>query len=335
MTNGCHVATRVVRYFLGGLSLAASSVFAIASDGIVVIPGESAAYLYNPVGNELIEEISLRLVKEGGFTSYRIESEPSGFLCDESCEETVQRLPAGEVSLKIIGDKPFPLMRIPLTGIWKEGCEALGDERPVCKMNLNETNALVKVEVDPLVKPGTIMPMPGGEFEVMFITADTSRGYAVLALHQALSGGLTWLENFNSNKYSNLGIRSLTDGSANSAKLLGYGSNAAQYCADISQNLAGGWHVPARGELAPITTEALDKIPGLKKDSYIWTSTEYDFYKRDNNIVLKADALRNSSANISSGEYVYVYKLQKDGTWKEDTKYTNKYQVLCVSQWPL
>jgi len=74
------------------------------ADGIVVVPAKAAGYLYNPDANDSnIDEISLHLIKEGGFTNYRIESDPPGLLCDESCPETVQRLPAGKVTLIISG----------------------------------------------------------------------------------------------------------------------------------------------------------------------------------------------------------------------------------------
>jgi len=312
---------------------------AIASDGIVVIPGKNAVYLYNPANKEVSDDVSLHLVKEGNYINYRIESDPAGLLCDENCKETVQRLPSGEITLNIIGEKPFPLMKIPLRGIWTEGCNNPAEEAESCEMNLNEINSQVKVEVDPNVVAGTLIPMPGEGFEVMFISADTSRGYAVVALHHALGPKVTWLD-FDPSRRKNLGINSLLDGASNSAKMLTLDSAAAKYCAEIDKDLAGGWHLPASGEIAPITSEALNKIPGLDKKSYLWTSTEQHLYEGKQRrtslpyLELQISALKTDTAGIER-KTAYSYDQQADGSWKEDSGYTGKYQILCVAKVPL
>jgi len=296
----------------------------VMADGIVVVPAKAAGYLYNPDANESnVEEISLHLIKEGGFTNYRIESDPPGFLCDESCPETVQRLPAGKVVLTISGYKPFPLLKIPLRGQWTEGCDDLQNETNKCIMNLNETNARVKLEVDPNVQAGTIMPMPDGSMEVMFIKEDASRGYVLVAAHNHLGSGRTWLA-YNPDWTGKLGIGSRIDGKSNSARLINLNSEAARYCA----NLEGDWYLPASGELMPgLTTKALDKIPGIDKDNFLWTSTENGISGGSDKRVLQAHAINNSNASLATNRDVYNCTVATGNCTN-----VRRYQILCVTR---
>jgi len=316
------------------------------ADGIVVVPAKAAGYLYNPSGDyNNVEEISLHLIKEGGFTNYRIESDPPGFLCDESCPETVQRLPAGKVTLIINGYKPFPLLKIPLRGNWTEGCDDLQNETDKCIMNLNETNTQVKLSVDPNVVTGTTFALEEDGIEVMLIKADSSRGHAIVAAHNALGGGRTWLD-VDLNRLNNpkkFGITSPNDGPSNTAQLVNLRSEAASYCSQLYEN--SGWHLPARAELEPITQEALKKIPTIEvsgDNAYLWTSTEGNIESSSGGgrrgsgvatVAFQAMALSNSSATISSNRD--YFKCPTSATNPSECNNIRRYQVLCVKRLPL
>jgi|GEM_PF-1417107 len=319
------------------------------ADGIVVVPAKAAGYLYNPDANDSnVEEISLHLIKEGGFTNYRIESDPPGLLCDESCPETVQRLPAGKVVLTISGYKPFPLLKIPLRGQWTEGCDDLQNETDKCVMNLNETNARVTLSVDPNVVVGTTFALEDDGIEVMFIKADSSRGYAIVAAHNSLSSGKTWLD-VDFRRLSNpkkLGIVSPNDGLSNTQQLVNLNSEAATYCSNLHDN--SGWYLPARVEIEPITSNVLKKIPGIVTsgdNAYLWTSTENsagtttggkgggNCKKSAPCAVFSAMALNNSNATIYS-ERDY-FRCPKTATSPSQCDNIRRYQVLCVKRLPL
>jgi len=313
------------------------------ADGIVVVPAKAAGYLYNPDANDkTVDEISLHLIKEGGFTNYSIESDPPGFLCDENCPETVQRLPAGKVVLMISGYKPFPLLKIPLRGQWTEGCDDLQNETDKCIMNLNETNMQVKLSVDPNVVVGTTFSLEDDGMEVMFIKADSSRGYAIVAAHNALGGGKTWLD-VDINRLNNpkkIGSTSPNDGPSNTVQLVNLRSEAASYCSGLYDN--SGWHLPARAEIEPITTEALKKISNIDNDSYLWTSTEGNIEissgtgRRGSGTAttaFQAMALNNSNASIANNRD--YFRCPKSAFNPSECDNIRRYQVLCVKRLPL
>jgi len=315
------------------------------ADGIVVVPAKAAGYLYNPDANDNnVEEISLHLIKEGGFTNYSIESDPPGFLCDENCPETVQRLPAGKVVLIINGYKPFPLLKIPLRGQWTEGCDDLQNETDKCIMNLNETNTQVKLSVDPNVVVGTTFALEDDGMEVMFIKADSSRGYAIVAAHNALGSGKTWL-NVDISRLNNpkkFGISSPNDGPSNSAQLVNLRSEAASYCSGLYDN--SGWHLPARTEIEPITQEALKKIPAIdtSDNGYLWTSTEGNVESSSGagrggsgvaTVAFQAMALKNSNASIANNRD--YFRCPQTAINSSQCDNIRRYQVLCVKRLPL
>ncbi|KXU35357.1 hypothetical protein AXE65_06375 [Ventosimonas gracilis] len=300
-----------------------------------MVPAKAAGYLYNPDANDSnIDEISLHLIKEGGFTNYRIESDPPGLLCDESCPETVQRLPAGKVTLIISGNKPFPLLKIPLRGVWTEGCDDLKNETDKCVMNLNETNSRVTLEVDPNVQAGTIMPLPDGSMDVMFIYADSSRGHALVAAHTQLAKNRSWLDAdltrlSTRNKY---GINDPADGTSNSTKLVNLGSEAASYCHNLNSN--SGWYLPARKEIEPLTKQALDKIHGLESNgdsARLWTSTEANIgtNKGGKTVYFEAMSFNTANATIVSNSDYFRCPTDAASTSQCDIY---RYQVLCVKR---
>jgi len=304
------------------------------------VPGETKGYLYDASStpNNTVQEVSLAVTKAGHFREYRIESDPPGLVCDESCPATAQRLPMGSVTLRIVGKKPVSIVNIPLTGVWSEPCERTGVELDYCTFNLHALNARVNVEVNPDIKPGMTMPLPDGG-EAMIVNIDTRDGYVLVANHLRLGSGKIWLP-FNKNWTSRLHINSPTDGRINTGKLLELGANrltAAAYCNAMDK----GWYLPAENELKLLTMDALRKIPGLAEDSYLWSSTENSLTKGNSRrgsskpyLELQAKALSTSSANISS-RTAYLYDQEADGSWTESKSYTRKYQVLCFRRLPL
>jgi len=304
------------------------------ADGIVVVPAKNAGYLYNPSGDyNNVEEISLHLIKEGGFTNYSIESDPPGFLCDESCPETVQRLPSGRVTLLIKGNKPFPLLKIPLRGQWTEGCDDSTSETDKCIMNLNETNSRVTLTVDPNVVAGTLLTDPSDDKrEVMFIKADSARGYAIVAAHRALGKNKTWfhvdLSRISSKQ--KLGAVNPSDGTGNTERLAGFGAEAASYCKNLYDS--SGWYLPARAELEPINRDALKKIIGLDNNDRLWTSTESSIGTHRGRVYFEAMTLNVSSANISNNSDYLT--CPPDATSASQCN-NYRYQTLCVKRLPL
>jgi len=306
------------------------------ADGIVVVEGKPSGYIHNPTSEQqnAAEEISLHLIKEGGFIDYSIESDPPGLLCDEGCEETVQRLPSGTVSLKISGNKPFPLLEIPLRGIWKEGCDGnTTSETEHCIMRLNQNNAKVIVEVNPNVEAGTLFPLPGTNTEVMLIAIDIAHGYLVVAAHEKVSSSLTWLDFDPSDptKHKNININSW-DGAANSAKLLALDSAAARYCNDLGSQISGKWHLPSKVELLPLTQEALKKIPSIEPDNRFWSSTQ-NFFSDKDHYRLAVNARAHSSGDWDNERYVYTY--DKQTLQPKENNSIRRHQVLCVTHLPL
>jgi len=317
---------------------AASSVFFcfifasqdVLADGIV-----NAGFIYSPSAEELanrVEEISLHLVKEGGFSAYRVESDPPGLICDENCTEAVERLPAGSISLKIIGEKPFPLMKIPLRGKWTEGCDGAGDyEAESCVMNLHAGNSKVVVEADPKVQAGTLISHPSLG-EVMFISADMARGYAVVANHLALSPPLRFLA-FNPRdplRDAALKLKNW-DGSANTEQLARMHSEAAVYCKTVVAGPRGNWHLPSQTELAPMNADALKKIQGITQD-YLWTSTPTSFSAKKDTVELLVSALSTSSASMSTNRS--SYSCNKTTFECSENYEKRRYQALCVTRIP-
>jgi len=304
-----------------------------AADGITVVPGETNGYFYDVSSNQTDsgKEISLVVKKEGHFKEYTIESADGALRCDQQCPETSQRLPAGSVTLKIIGKKPVSFLDVPLTGKWSEPCSNTQTETDQCVFSLNEINGGVSVEVSPDIEVGTTLPLPEGG-EGLIVNVNTRDGYVLLAAHEQLGGARPWLP-FNKNHTSNLKISSPTDGRINTQKLLEIRprSQAASYC---SSSLEQTWYLPASGELAMLTPDALKKIPGLDENGYLWSSTEDEVVKgkrsqsKKTYLALYAKALRVDRASISN-QYVYVYDQEEDGSWTEDPSYTKKYQVLC------
>jgi len=309
------------------------------ADGIVKVPGETKGYLYDSASNPTSaeQEISLAVTKEGHFKEYRIESDPPGLICDETCPGTAQRLPVGSVTLRIIGKKPVSVVSIPLTGMWSEPCERTDAELDHCVFNLHALNAQVSVEVSPDVKPGMILPLPEGG-EGMIVNIDTRDGYILIANHKKLGLNKIWLP-FRASWTSRLHVNSPTDGRINTNKLLELTVSrltAAYYC----DKMEGDWYLPAEKELALLTTDALKKISGLVEDSYLWSSTEDNLVKGTTRrtskpyLELRAKALRNSNARIYN-QSAYSYDQESDGSWTEDKPYTHKYQALCFRRLPI
>jgi len=322
------------------LSLALFSLLAspAMADGVVVVQGKANGYLYDVSSNQTRagKEISLTVTKEGHFKEYLIESVDGAFRCDESCPEASQRVPAGSVTLRIVGKKPVSFLNIPLTGQWSSPCGNTQTETDECTFSLNELNARISVTVSPDVEPGMTFPLPEGGVG-MIVMIDTRDDYILMAYHEDLGPKRTWL-GFNLDWKSSLNINSQTDGRLNTEKLLEIKppSGAARYC-----NLMGNnWYLPAKKELELLTKDALKKIPDLDESSYLWSSTEdrlYESKQKKNGrpyLQLDAYALENKSATIKS-KSVYSYDQQADGSWEEDKGYTNKFQVLCFRRLPI
>jgi len=305
-----------------------------AADGVVKVPGQTKGFLYDQSStpNNTQQEFSLAVTKEGHFKEYRIESEPPGLVCDEACPGTAQRLPAGSVTLRIVGKKPVPIVNIPLTGVWSEPCDQTGVETDRCVFNLHGLNAQLSVTVSPDIEPGMMFPLPEGG-EGMLVNIDTRDGYVLVANHLKLGSRKIWLP-FRASWTSRLNVNSPTDGRINTNKLLTLSpaniTTAAYYCGAMD----GDWYLPAEKELALLTTAALKKIPSLDEDSYLWSSTENDLVKGTTRrtklpyLELRAKAMRNSTATMHN-QSAYSYDQQEDGSWQEDKPYTHKYQALC------
>jgi len=308
------------------------------ADGVVQVPGVTKGYLYDPSSNATgaLQEISLAVTKVGHFTEYRIESDPPGLLCDEACPGTAERLPAGSVTLKIVGKKPVPILDIPLTGFWSEPCERAGEEIAHCTFDLHALNARVSVEVSPDINPGMTFKLPEGG-EAMIVDINTRDNYVLVANHLKLGARERWLP-FDAKWTSRLNIDSPTDGRINTDKIIELrpiAITAARYC----KSMGAAWYLPAEKELALLTTDAFKKIPGIDEDSYLWSSTEGNFregkYKdgrpwRD----LTAKALSNSTARISN-QYVWSYVKEGGFFWTEEPEYTKRYQALCFRRVPI
>jgi len=312
---------------------------AATADNLVKVPGQTKGFLFDQssIPNNTRQEFSLAVNKEGHFTEYRIESEPPGLICDEACPGTAQRLPAGSITLRIVGKKPVPRVDIPLTGVWSEPCDTTEAETDRCVFNLHGLNAKVSVTVSPNIEPGMMFPLPEGG-EGMLVNIDTHDGYVLVANHRALGTNKIWLP-FRASWTSKLNINSLTDGRVNTQKLLTFSTlstTAAAYCNAMN----GDWYLPAEKELSLLTTAALKKIPNLDEDSYLWSSTEYSLTKgtRRNTkkpyLELQAKALNNRNATISS-RTAYLHEQEASGSWTADPSYTRRYQVLCFRRLPI
>jgi len=316
--------------------LAVMAAHAVA-DGVAVVPGETNGYFYDISSNQTAsgKEISLVVKKEGHFKEYIIETLDGVLRCDKNCPETSQRVPAGSVTLRIIGKKPISFLDVPLKGIWSEPCSNTQTETAECVFNLNELNAKVSVEVNPDIEVGTTFSLPDGG-EGLIVKVDVREGYILLAGHEKLGEGKRWLS-FNPNRTSRLHINSPVDGRINSQKLLDFTppSEAARYCAGLE---GGGWYLPAEKELVLMTKDALNKISGLEEGSYLWSSTESNLTKceigkcggRNKNkkptLELTVRALSIDSANMDT-RTAYKYEQETDGRWTEST--TRRYQSLC------
>jgi len=309
-----------------------------SADGVAVVPGKANGYFYDTSSNQTAsgKEISLVVKKEGHFKEYIIETLDGALRCDKNCPETSQRIPAGSVSLRIVGKKPVSFIDIPLKGIWSEPCSNTQTETAECVFSLNELNGKVTVEVSPDIKVGTTLSLPDGT-EGLIIKVDIREGYILLAAHEKLGEGRRWLS-FNPNRTSRLNINSPVDGRINSQKLLGFTppSEAAKYCAEME---GGGWYLPAEKELALMTKDALNKVSGLEEGSYLWSSTESGLTKceigecgkknKKNKKPTLELTVRSLSADDASIHNITTYKHEQetDGRWTEIT--TNRYQSLC------
>jgi len=308
----------------------------VVANDVLVIPDIAAAYLYDGTGSKRTvgNQISLALFKEGHYKAYTIESDPPGLVCDEHCEETVQNLPEGKVTLRIIGKKPVSFMDIPLTGQWSDECQS-EEESARCVVHLDEMTAQIRVTVNPDINVGTLMRLPEGG-SAMIVKVDTIENAVTVAAHQQLGPGVAWLD-FDRSRRSKINANSLLDGRTNAAKLLPHGSDAARYC----YTLNGGnqsWYLPASGELGLLTKEVLDKIPGIDTGNYLWTSTENNISVSKNKdgeetFTVSAHAMNNSSASISTNRDAYRCTIKNDGS----TSCTNvrHYQTLCFRRVPI
>jgi len=305
---------------------------------VLVIPDVAAAYLYDGAGSKRTagNQVSLALFKEGHYKEYLIESDPPGLVCDEKCEETAQNLPEGKVTLRIVGKKPVSFMDIPLTGKWSSECERDEDiESATCVIHLDEMTAQIRVSVSPDIEIGTLMRLPEGG-SAMIVKVDMQENYALVAGHQMVGPGVTWLD-FDRRRRSKINANSPLNGRANVVKLLENGSDAAAYC----HTLNGGnqnWYLPASGELGLLNKEVLDKIPGIDPNNYTWTSTENSLSIRKNSndeetYTHQAHAMNNSSGSISTNRDTYRCTIKKDGSTSCDN--IRRYQTLCFRRVPI
>jgi len=306
-----------------------------AADGVAVVPGKTNGYFYDVSSNQTDsgKEVSLVVKKEGHFKEYTIESADGALRCDQQCPETSQRLPAGSVTLKIIGKKPVSFLDIPLTGKWSEPCNNTQTETAQCVFNLNELNGAVSVEVSPDIEVGTTMELPGGG-EGLIVRVNVRDGYVLMAAHENLGSDKTWLL-FRPDQTKDLKINSPVDGLINTQKLLELkvGAQAAAYCKAIGTD----WYLPANAELSLMTPDSLRKIPGLDEEDSLWSSTESGVKTGNRNqskkpyLAYQAKALYVKD-NRMYNEYVYLYDQEPDGSWTEDKSYTKKYKVLCFGR---
>jgi len=318
------------------LNIASGSV--MAANEMLVIPDIAAAYLYDGAGSsrDVGSLANLALIKEGSFKEYLIESDPPGLTCDERCHEIAQNLPEGKVTLRIIGKKPISFLHIPLTGKWdgecEQGEEASADESARCVVHLSDMTGPIKVEVNPNVEVGTIMPLPD-RGQAMIVKVNTEEGYVLVAGHQLLGSGRPLLI-FNPASplaHANVGSNDRRDGRANMPKLLRHGSDAAEYCAELD----GDWYLPASDELALMTPGALSKISGLDMEGsadtgYTWSSTQYGkgltSANPEKRVTFAAYALFNRDATLSSDRDTYRCDKKESGY---ECANLRRYQVLC------
>jgi len=306
-----------------------------AADVNVVVPGKAAGYLYLPGGGG-DDGVSLAVFKEAMdgkplFQNYRIESSPAGLACDENCVETAQKLPAGQVELKIIGKKPVPGVDIPLKGTWSGGCTT-DEDSDTCLMNLDALNAQVRVKVDGDLEPGTIIDLPNVG-SVMYVGMDTVQGYILVAAHDQLGGSQTLVEH-DPARTQDPDIRDENDGRNNMSKLIAEGSNAAQYCQGLS---GGNWYLPARNELKKMEGAALTKVPGISHS--LWSSTEYSFeyssgsseeeWKYETYYLSRSSS---SGTGTMKDMKAYRYRIKKGKVDKNDIE---SRQVLCFRRMPM
>jgi len=304
------------------------------ADVNVVVPGKATGYLYFQKTGDDGDGISLAVFKDPAdgkslYQNYRIESVPAGLVCDESCVETAQKMPAGEIELKIVGKKPIPGMDFPLKGVWSGGCETK-EESASCRMTLGELNAQVRVQVNPDLEAGTIIDTDDGP--LMFVSMNTAQGYMLVANHNRLSPSITLMEH-DPDRKDDPNIKDSNYGKNNIDKLLKEGSKAAKYCDDLGH----GWYLPARYELEGLKGAALTKVPGITQS--LWSSTQYKFkYKsssKEEEWEYETYYLSRSSSNghgSMNDITAYKYKL-KDG--KQNKNEENKRQTLCFRRLPL
>jgi len=328
-----------IKFWLSVAIFGAASSPALANNEILVIPDIAAAYLYDGAGSKRTagNQVSLALFKEGHYKEYRIESEPPGLVCDEKCEETAQNLPEGKVTLRIVGNKPVSFMAIPLTGKWSSECEISESEAESdrCVVHLDEMTAQIRVSVSPDIEVGTLMRLPEGG-SAMIAKVDTQENYVLVAAHQLLGPGVTWMD-FDRRRRSKINANSPLNGRANVVKLLENGSSAAAYC----HTLNGGnqnWYLPASGELRLFTKEVLDKIPGIDPNNYTWTSTENSLSISKNKsgeetYTHQAHAMNNGSGSIHTDRDAYKCTIKKDGS--TDCTNIRRYQTLCFRRVPI
>jgi len=317
----------VCAWAAGWMLLAAQAV----ADVNVVVPGKSAGYLYLPDSGQSDGKASLRVTKNSAdgkplFQNYRIESDPAGLQCDEQCVEAVHNFPAGQVELKIVGNKPIPGLTIPLKGIWSADCHETQQEVDTCVFTLNEANGQISVKVDGDLEPGTIIELGGSS--VMYIAMDSAQGYLLVAAHDQLGASMTLMEH-DPGRTSDPQIKDSADGRNNMAKLIEEGSNAAQYC----QDMGNGWYLPAKDELAKLEGSVLNQVPGLNQS--LWSSTEYSFeYKpKDGKWKYKTYYLSRSSST-GNGSISNMTAYEYEGGKKSKDKKESR-QVLCFRRVPL
>jgi len=174
----------------------------------------------------------------------------------------------------------------------------------------------------------------------MIIQVDTDEGYVMVAGHQLLGSGLTWLTFNPSNPmmHQKLGSNNLTDGRVNMPKLLAHNSEAAEYCA----NLTGGqWYLPARNELALMTPNVINKVPGLDmsgndESAHLWTSTQNGngFFVDQKNNAPRVEAMTRKNDSGSIGRK-YVYECTPNEGSGYQCSYVRRYQVLCFRRLPI
>ncbi|WP_027015218.1 hypothetical protein [Comamonas composti] len=297
------------------------------ADTLVVVPGKNTGFLYTGAEQAGSKAATLSLFKQGGFTAYRIESEPPGMLCDENCGERMAKVKSGPLVLRIIGNKPTPGVTIPLKGIWSAPCANTSTPSSTCDLVASNAGMQITVDVDDKLEMGTEIPLPEGG-SALYVQTSPSGHHVVTSAQVEQGGPYAWLHHTPS-RISGLGIDNPSDGPGNTLELAAAGSPAASRCA--AKQPAGAWYLPAQEELKVLTSAVQKKIAGFNEP---WSSTEYGFShsNKSSERSWRYDVYyaRSSGGTTYGSAYEYKEKLDKKSTaWYESSNYTTTRAVLC------